>query len=142
MFQKTLFILRGVPGCGKSTVADLIACTGMTDIPNSVICCTDDYFVDKNGNYNWNPKEIYRAHVYCQNKCQVAMLDNTTKIIIANTNTTPKDFKEYERLAENYGYRVFHLVVENRHGGKNVHNVPAETLINMETKLKNSIKLL
>lgn len=38
-------------------------------------------------------------------------------------------------------YTVFPLIVENRHGNTNVHNVPEETLINQERKLRNNIKL-
>ena len=44
--------------------------------------------------------------------------------------------KPYYELAEKYGYAVFSLIVENRHGGKNVHNVPEETLEKMRNRFE------
>jgi hypothetical protein len=39
-------------------------------------------------------------------------------------------------LADEYGYRVYSLIVENRHGGVNEHGVPEEKLEQMKTKFK------
>jgi hypothetical protein len=50
----------------------------------------------------------------------------------------------YYKLAEQYGYRVTSLVVENRHDSgeeTNIHGVDKSTLDKMEIRLKNSIKL-
>jgi hypothetical protein len=44
--------------------------------------------------------------------------------------------KPYYKLAEKYGYVVFSLVVENRHGGINEHGVPDETLKKMENRFQ------
>jgi hypothetical protein len=47
--------------------------------------------------------------------------------------------KPYFELAKTYGYKVFSIVVENRHEGTNQHGVPDEVLTKMrerfETKL-------
>jgi hypothetical protein len=59
--------------------------------------------------------------------------------VVSNTLTTEKELKPYYELAEKYNYTVFSLIVENRHGGTNVHNVPEETLDKMEKRF--SIKL-
>jgi NEDD4-binding protein 2 len=56
------------------------------------------------------------------------------RIVIANTSTTEKEMKPYLDLAKEFGYRVFSVVVENRHGGINVHNVPEETLEKMRNR--------
>lgn len=63
------------------------------------------------------------------------------KIIIANTMTSEKELKPYYDLATQFGYKVFSFVLENRHGGVNVHNVPEETLEKMKNRLINSIEL-
>jgi hypothetical protein len=42
--------------------------------------------------------------------------------------------KDYFDMAKEYNYAVFSLVVENRHGGKNVHGVPEATLEAMEKR--------
>ena len=125
--KKDLYILRGIPGCGKTTVASEIADGG-------VVCCADDYFTDSEGVYNWYPEGIKHAHAESQNKCMQAMLNGDERIVVANTNTTVKEMKPYTEMAEKYGYRVFSLVVENRHGGVNVHGVPKETLANMKNR--------
>ena len=53
------------------------------------------------------------------------------KICVANTSTTEREMRPYRRLAQKYGYKVFSVIVENCHGGVNVHDVPAETLDKM-----------
>lgn len=122
--KKHLILLRGVPGCGKSTVAEYLAPMGDLDkFLMAPICCADDYFM-VDGEYKWSPTKLGWAHAQCQGKCEQAMIDDETRIIVSNTNTTEKEMKAYYEMAEKYGYMVFSLVVENRHGGTDVHNVP------------------
>jgi hypothetical protein len=47
--------------------------------------------------------------------------------------------KPYYDLAKEYGYMVFSIVVENRHGGKNVHNVPDEAIDKMRKRFEFSL---
>jgi hypothetical protein len=47
--------------------------------------------------------------------------------------------KPYYDIANEYGYRVYSLIVENRHGGVNEHGVPAEKLEQMKNRF--NIKL-
>ena len=42
----------------------------------------------------------------------------------------------YIDLAKKYGYQVTTLIVENRHGNRNVHNVPDETLDRMRQRFE------
>jgi hypothetical protein len=39
-------------------------------------------------------------------------------------------------LAERFGYRVYSVIVENRHGGVNEHGVPEEKLEQMKTRFE------
>jgi hypothetical protein len=39
-------------------------------------------------------------------------------------------------MAADHGYMVFSIIVENRHGGKNTHNVPTETLEKMKNRFE------
>lgn len=123
--MKDLIIVRGIPGSGKTTVAKKFG---------RAICCADDYVTDINGNYNWSVKTIGASHAWCQRKCERFMKADIETVIVANTTTTEKEMTPYLELASTYGYRVFSIVVENRHGGKNVHNVPDETLIKMKDR--------
>jgi len=127
--EKSLIVLRGLPGSGKSTVAKLF---------NAPICCADDY-VYVNGEYMWTPQRAARAHILCQAKCESLMKKNESIIVIANTNVKARDSRAYTILAEQFGYTVFSLVVENRHGGTNDHGVTPEKLKDMEQNF--SVKL-
>ncbi len=115
MKNKELIIARGIPGGGKTTFANLIS---------DIVFAADDYYTDKYGNYNWDPSKIGEAHKQCQQRTEFAMINDIPRICVANTSTTEKELKPYQDLAEKYGYRVFSIIVENRHGGSNVHGVP------------------
>jgi hypothetical protein len=42
----------------------------------------------------------------------------------------------YFELAKKYGYKVFTLIVENRHGGTNEHNVPEDKIEQMKNRFE------
>lgn len=125
--EKVLIIVRGIPGSGKSTFAELFA---------RAICTADDYHTDRKGNYNWKPENIGKAHDWCKRKCRRFMQAGIERIAIANTSTQLKEFQPYMQMAKNHGYKVFTVVVENRHGGVNSHGVPAETLEKMTNRFE------
>jgi len=142
--NKVCFILRGVPGNGKSTIAEYLNTLANKDVllvNKSVICCADDYFTDTEGNYNFNINKIHLAHIYCHGIFMNAINTDTPLVIVANTSTRERDVNLYRNSAIEKGYMVFVLTVENWHQGKDVHNVPEDTKIKMKEQLKNSIKL-
>ena len=55
------------------------------------------------------------------------------EIVITGTLSTDEDVDRYRALADKYGFIVVSLIVENRHGGKNVHDVPQEVIDEMRT---------
>lgn len=130
--EKDLIIVRGLPGSGKSAFAKLLANPGF-------ICTADDYLM-VNGKYEWTPEKTSMAHGKCQNKCRDLMRLQFPRIVVANTSTTERELKPYMDMAVEYGYRVFTIIVENRHGGVNEHNVPESTLEKMINRF--SIKLI
>lgn len=133
--QKTLIILRGVSGAGKSTAAKHIS-NGLWPIFEA------DQFHYVDGFYKWAPENVQTAHSWCQNKVKEAMeSDLFHKIIVSNTSTSEKELKPYVELAEEFGYNVLSLVVENRHGNDSIHSVPQETRDAQERRLRNSLKL-
>jgi predicted kinase len=128
--MKTLYIIRGCPGSGKSTLAQEKFLNNFE---------ADMYHYDKDGNYNFDISKLGEAHKWCQNQVETLMKVNEEEITVSNTSTTEKELKPYMDLAEKYGYRVISLIVENRHGGKNIHGVPSETLTKMKERF--NIKL-
>ena len=121
----TLFLVRGLPGSGKSTFARHIW-------NEYAICEADKFFYDKEGNYNFDPSKIKDAHEWCRNEVEIRMKDHKIygqyypEIVVSNTFTQDWEMKPYFDLAKKYGFRVVSLIVENRHGGTNIHGVPAE----------------
>jgi hypothetical protein len=58
------------------------------------------------------------------------------EIVVSNTFTQEWEMEKYYELAEEYGYKVFSIIVENRHGGINQHGVPAEKLEQMKNRFQ------
>lgn len=142
--ERNLIIVRGIPGSGKTTFAELISSTmvDMDEYSHTIktpVFSADDYFTDKDGNYNWVAERTGAAHANCQDRTRNAMERGLTKICVANTSTTERELKPYYDLAKKYGYKVFSIIVENRHDGVNTHGVPAETLAKMTNRF--NIKL-
>jgi predicted kinase len=136
--NKILVLLRGLPGAGKSTFANLIW--------NSyAICEADKFFYDSEGNYNFDPTKLKQAHEWCQAEVEIKMQDNGRnpqyypEIVVSNTFTQEWEMQEYFDLAEKYGYKVFSVIVENRHGNKNIHEVPDNTLKKMKDRFQISL---
>lgn len=127
--------MRGLPGSGKSTLA-----LSLVD-HDFLVCEADKYFIDKEtGEYKFDVKFIKDAHEFCRNTVEQYMKDNQvndqfyTSIAVSNTFTQEWEMEPYFELGKKYGYRVFSIVVENRHGGKDIHNVPQAALDAMENR--------
>lgn len=129
--MKELFLLRGIPGSGKSTLAKMLV--GDKDYCHKE---ADMYFVDSDGNYKFNPSEIKNAHKWCKEEIEFAMKYEHSPVVVSNTFTQEWEMEDYYNLAETYGYRVHSLIVENRHGGINTHNVPQDKLDMMRNRFE------
>ena len=117
--MKECIILRGVQGSGKSTFATLLQSMN----PNSVIHETDSYFVNENGEYDFDPTKLQENH----NKNFNAFCDSIFKgiemVIVSNVNAKKEHFQSYIDYAKFNGYKVTVLVVENHNETKSVHDV-------------------
>lgn len=130
----TCFILRGVPGSGKTTLAEELKKSN-----NAFICSADDW-MNKSGQYKvgeylFNPKNL----AYCHSKCKDMFEDILAlgkNVIVANTNTTKEEFNFYFSRATACKYQVFVITVENYHGNKSEHNVPDSTMEKMKERFE------
>jgi len=122
-----LILLRGLPGAGKSTLAKTFEGARHFE--------ADMFFLDESGNYNFDPSNLRQAHEWCRNN-----VDNTMSfgidVVVSNTFTQEWEMEAYYELAKKHGYVVFSLIVENRHGGVNKHNVPEDKLKAMEDRFE------
>jgi predicted kinase len=136
--MKELYLIRGIPGSGKSTFAHHVW-------NDYAICEADKFFYDKEGNYNFDASKLRQAHEWCRNEVEIRMKDNVVnpqyypEIAVSNTFTQEWEMEPYFKLAEQYEYKVFSFIIENRHGGKNVHGVPDEKIEQMKSRF--NIKL-
>jgi len=125
--EKVLYIVRGVPGSGKTTLAKQLTAN---------VFEADHYFYDNDGNYNFIPSEIKEAHKECQQFVGYAMESGIEKIAVSNTFTQEWEMEPYFELAKKHGFNVFTIVVENRHGGLNQHGVPEDKIEQMKNRFE------
>lgn len=126
MSDKMLYVVRGLPGSGKSTLAKTLA-TAL----NAPHLEEDVYLHDRQGNYLWTEKKFNDAIEVCLNACRKQMKRACGKIVVSNVFEMNHMLDPYQKLADEYGYNVTYMVVENRRGGVNIHNVPNEALNQM-----------
>ena len=127
-----LYLVRGLPGSGKSTFSKTLG---------GIHIEADQYFVDIEGNYNFDGSKIKLAHEYCRAQTGVWMKTdglqvNVDKIVVSNTFTQEWEMEPYYELAKKYGYKVFSIIVENRHEGINEHGVPEEKIEQMKNRFE------
>lgn len=129
--EKILILCRGASGAGKSTFAKTLGGQHYE---------ADMYFIDPiTKEYKFNGSKIKLAHEWCQNRVEGDMILNMNKIVVSNTFTQEWELETYFELAKKYNYKVFSIIIENRHGGTNQHNVPEEKVEQMRNRF--SIKL-
>ena len=118
--MNNLILVRGVSGAGKSTIAPMFK--------NAVLVSTDDFFLDEYGEYVFDANSLVINHQFCQIAVKMMMKDNEELIVVHNTFTADWEMDAYFDLARQYGYAVHTIIVENRHGSKNVHDVPQDVV--------------
>jgi predicted kinase len=131
--MKNLYLLRGLPGSGKSTLAREIG-DGFVEA---------DMFFISDGEYKFDGSKIKDAHAWCKSTVREWMEINSNtwgieyaNIAVSNTFTQEWEMEDYYQLAKEYGYKVFSMIVENRHGGVNQHGVPEEKLEQMKNRFE------
>ncbi|XP_023219346.1 neither inactivation nor afterpotential protein C-like [Centruroides sculpturatus] len=107
-FQKSkiMIILRGLPGSGKSYLANRIK----EKYGKCCFVCSADHFFECNGEYNFDPSRLKEAHHICKQKSIQACKNGKQIIVIDNCNICIWEFKYYLSLADENGY--VQLIIE------------------------------
>jgi predicted kinase len=125
----TLFLVRGLPGAGKSTLARSLA-------PTTV--AADDFFNDERGVYRFDRNRLGEAHAWCQNAARTFLRKGD--VAVANTFTETWEIAPYIEIAAKAGAHL--VVVDLFDGGldnralaaRNEHGVPEEGIAAMRKR--------
>ena len=130
----TLYIIRGLPGSGKSTFAQSLV------LANLIMHYweADDFMKNTDGQYQFDPTRLGECHSKCKHEVRIDM-EAGLNVAVSNTSTTEKELKPYLDMAKEYGYTVVSLIVENRHGNESTHGVPDESMRAMRNRFSISL---
>jgi predicted kinase len=135
--QATVFILRGIPGSGKSTLTKGI--WGLLGRSGQV-CSADHYWIQPDGSYKFDLSKVPQNHHKCLRMFCQAAGECEKYVFLDNTNTTVSEFSHYVKIAIAYGYKVvivtLNISVETSIK-RNVHQVPEKTVKGMLERLNN-----
>lgn len=99
--MKTLIIIRGPSGTGKSTIArHLGGVQGINWFES------DMWFTDDQGRYKFDASKLGIAHRWCHNSIEQALQEGHETVIVSNTFCPVRDMNGYLVLAAQYGYAV------------------------------------
>lgn len=121
----TLYLIRGLPGSGKSTYAQKLGV---------IYFEADRYFEDENGRYQYIPSEIHQAHQACQADTEKIMAIGRADLAVANTFTRLSEMAPYFIFARRYGYKVEIVLCTGEY--ENIHGVPPETIEKMRARFE------
>ena len=136
--DKTLYILRGLPGAGKTTLANEIA---------DLVFATDDFF-EENGVLTFNPGLYAMAHAWNQERVYGALKSGKGRVAVDNTNCLPWEMKPYVEMGIENNYSISLVEPDSPHkwdveilARVNSHRIPAKTIQKMLNRFQYNVSL-
>ncbi|KZN30199.1 ATP-binding protein [Pseudoalteromonas luteoviolacea] len=138
--MKQAFILRGLPGSGKTHYAHTLADELVAgDESQYTICSTDDYFTDEDGRYEFNKSKLPQYHNLNLARFINALAQGIPLVIADNTNVKKWEFIAYVSAAQAMGYQVKEVIVgevkdksmQHLYAKRNEHGVALKTISKM-----------
>lgn len=121
---KTLYIIRGASGSGKSSLS-----RALLEDKEACFYEADFFFYNDNCEYDFRPERLKDAHEWCRLHVHGAMEMGVELIGVSNTFTQLWEIEPYIKLCKQYGYTPFIVQCENCFD--NEHGVP-ETAVDKQ----------
>ena len=94
------------------------------------------YFTNDDGEYNFDPTSLPMHTSGVRIWLKNGWTEEVEESYVSNTSTQEWEMRPYIDMAEEKGYLVFSLIVENRHSGNNIHGVPSESIERMKNRFE------
>jgi len=131
--NKTLYIVRGVSGSGKTTfakeLAERYACRYFE---------ADMFFVRVDGAYTFNPAKLSEAHEWCFEQVRMEVCDEYD-VIVSNTFTRLWEMRKYIDLALDHGYQVRIVTCTGRY--ENIHGLTEEMVEKQRARFQSNMEI-
>jgi len=138
--HKTLIIIRGLPGAGKSTLASLIGSL----YPTAVLVSEDDFWTHSDGTYNFTPETSEDAATYMITHALKA-ISRSANVVVMHTATCSFDDPEWAVLFQNaryYRYSVFPLIIQrNTNNPESLHHVRPEDMERFRREMEHGLEI-
>jgi hypothetical protein len=135
----TLYLVRGLPGSGKTTYAHALADRLRADGLPPILCAADDFFVGADGVYRYDPARLGDAHAACQRRA-VDVLDIGHPAIVHNTCTTAWEAAIYAGIAlaldaELQIHSLYDADLDDEAlCARNIHGIPISAITRMRSR--------
>ena len=133
----TLYLIRGLPGSGKTTLAPSVF--GGWATGGGVCFAADDWMVDAEGRYAFDPARLGECHAACQAATRKA-LDAGINVAVHNTFSQAWELAPYRKIAEDLGCQLAILdlfdagLTDQELADRNSHGVPVATIRTMRQR--------
>jgi hypothetical protein len=156
-------IFRGVSGIGKSSVIKAMTTKGDIELIGTmvhlfdeidaisqkaenlpvVVCSADLFFVDTDGNYNFNADRLGDAHNWCMRNFIDATQSEIEKLVIVdNTNCSTAEVSPYVAIASAYEHATKIIAMLGNPyecAVRNVHKAPHSVIARQDLILRDSL---
>jgi len=135
--MKQVYILRGLPGSAKSTLADELAKASFYENRSVAIHTTDNYHM-VNGRYQYDASKAGEYHKKNLLAFQKSCKSGIDTVICPNTNINKEQYQKYVDYAKLHDYRVTIIVMDEFRetvcGRRTEHKMPKELIYSMKQR--------